>query len=102
MQCSLLPYSMSTVYELKWTSLTITAHLKRPANAGPAPRGGKRGHCPLRSDLCPLSFIFVFMVTNEMFNLLSGIRFGPIYGIFISVPLRVRSHIWDLECSVTT
>ncbi len=48
-----------------------------------------------------LSFIFVFMVTNEMFNLLSGIRFGPIYGIFISVLLRVRSQIWDLECSVT-
>ncbi len=48
-----------------------------------------------------LSFIFVFMVTNEMFNLLSGIRFGPIYGIFISVLLRVRSQIRDLECSVT-
>ncbi len=40
------------------------------------------------------------MVTNEMFNLLSGnvIRFGPIFGIFISVLLRVRSQIWDLEC----
>ncbi len=36
-----------------------------------------------------------------MFNLLSGIRFGPIYGTFISVLLRVRSQIWDLECSVT-
>lgn len=76
------------------------------------PESGARPRTRLESDcgvcvcvrVCStrhLSFIFVFMVTNEMFNLLSGIRFGPIYGIFISVLLRVRSQIWGLECSVT-
>ncbi len=72
------------------------------------PESGARPRTRLESDcavcVCStrhLSFIFVFMVTNEMFNFLSGIRFGPIYGIFISVLLRVRSQIWDLECSVT-
>ncbi len=72
------------------------------------PESGARPRTRLESDcavcVCStrhLSLIFVFMVTNEMFNLLSGIRFGPIFGIFISVLLRVRSQIWDLECSVT-
>ncbi len=70
------------------------------------PESGARPRTRLESDcavcVCStrhLSFIFVFMVTNEMFNHLSGIRFGPIYGIFISVLLRVRSQIWDLEWS---
>ncbi len=74
------------------------------------PESGSRPRTRLESDcavcvcVCStrhLSFTFVFMVTNKMFNLLSGIWFGPIYGICISVLLRVRSQIWDLECSVT-
>ncbi len=51
------------------------------------PESGARPRTRLESDcgvcvcvcVCStrhLSFIFVFMVTNEMFNLLSGIRFG--------------------------
>ncbi len=72
--------------------------------SGARPRTRLESDCAVCVCVCSthhLSFIFVFMVTNEMFNLLSGIRFGPIYGIFISVLLRVRSQIWDLECSVT-
>ncbi len=74
--------------------------------SGARPRTRLESDCAVCVCVCVcstrhLSFIFVFMVTNEMFNLLSGIRFGPIYGIFISVLLSVRSQIWDLECSVT-
>ncbi len=72
------------------------------------PESGARPRTRLESDcgvcvcVCStrhLSFIFVFMVTNEMFNLLSGIRFGPIYGIFISVLLRV--HVTTRSVPVT-
>ncbi len=56
--------------------------------SGARPRA-RRSDCGVCVCVCStrhLSFIFVFMVTNEMFNLLSGIRFGPIWDLYFCAP----------------